>query len=98
MGLWLNAFLCSVCGFEEETFRHLFFECIIAWFVWSLCFAWLGVTLVSHNDPLLIFFQFRLCNVPQSVNDVWGAIWIAVISEVWKHRNNVIFKGGWLTV
>jgi len=49
---------------------------------------------MSHNDPLLIFFQFRLCNAPDSVNDVWGAILIVVISEMWKHRNNVIFKGG----
>jgi len=28
------------------------------------------------------------------VNEVWKVIWIAVINEIWKHRNKVIFKGG----
>jgi len=37
------------------------------------------------------FSQFRLINAP---SDVWGAVWIAVISELWKHRNNVIFNRG----
>jgi len=32
------------------------------------------------------------------VNDVWGAIWIAGVSEIWKYRNNVIFKGGIIDV
>jgi len=33
--------LCSLCGVDEEFCRHLFFECRIAWLVWSQCFAWL---------------------------------------------------------
>ena len=24
--------------------------------------------------------------------NVWGAVWIAVVSELWKHKNNVIFN------
>ena len=47
-----------------------------------------------HNDPLLNFFQFRINNAIDSVNDIWGAIWIVVVSEIWKHMNNVILKGG----
>jgi len=27
-----------------------------------------------------------------SVNDVWSAIWVRIVSEIWKHKNNVIFK------
>jgi len=53
----VKSLLCGLCGLEEETCRHLFFECIIVSSVWSLCFALLGVTLVSHNDPLLNFFS-----------------------------------------
>jgi len=44
---------------------------------------------VSHNVPLLNFSQFRLRNAS---GDVWGAVWIAVVSKLWKHRNNVIFN------
>jgi len=46
---------------------------------------------VSHNVPLLNFSQFRLINAS---SDVWGAVWIAVVSELWKHRNNIIFNRG----
>jgi len=40
------------------------------------------------------FFQFGVCNVSCLVNDFWRAIWVGVVSEIWKHRNNVIFKKG----
>jgi len=36
--------------------------------------------------------------VPTSVNEVWGVIWIAVVNEIWNHRNIVIFKGGVIDV
>jgi len=35
-----------------------------------------------------------MCCASDSVNDVWGAIWIVVVSKIWKHMNNFIFKGG----
>ncbi|XP_068477364.1 uncharacterized protein [Phaseolus vulgaris] len=28
------------------------------------------------------------------VNVVWNCVWIAVVSELWKHRNKHIFQGG----
>ena len=39
-------------------------------------------------------FEYVCDVVYESINDVWGAIWIVLVSEIWKHRNNVIFKGG----
>jgi len=53
---------------------------------------------VFHNVPLLNFSQFRMCNVLASVNEVWGVIWIAVVNEVRKHTNRVIFKRGVVNV
>jgi len=35
-----------------------------------------------------------MCNGSDSVNKVWGAIWVGVVSEIWKYRNNVIFNRG----
>jgi len=29
-----------------------------------------------------------------SVNSVLGSVWIAVVREIWNHRNKIIFKGG----
>ena len=93
-GIAVESPLCSLCRVEVESNNHLFFECIFAWLVWSRCFAWLGVQFVSHNDPLLNFSQFRLCNASALANEMWGVIWTTVVSELWKHRNNVIFNGG----
>jgi len=34
-----------------------------------------------------------MSSASESVNEVWGQFWIGVVSEIWKHMNNVIFKG-----
>jgi len=39
------------------------------------------------------YVQFRMSNALASMNEVWRVIWIAVVNEIWKHRNSVIFKG-----
>ena len=93
-GIAVESPFCSLCRVEVESNNHLFCECRFAWLVWSGCFAWLGVQFVSHNDPLLNFSQFRLCNASALASEMWGVIWIAVVSELWKHRNNAIFNGG----
>jgi len=67
--------------------------CSFSWLVWSHCFGF-GVSLVFHNDYVSKILQFRMSNVSCPVNDIWSAIWVGVVSEIWKHRNNVIFKRG----
>jgi len=34
-----------------------------------------------------------MSNTPTSLNEVWGGIWIAIVNEIWKYKNRVIFKG-----
>jgi len=29
-----------------------------------------------------------------SVNDVWSTIWVGVVTEIWNHRNFIIFNRG----
>jgi len=92
-GITIVSSMCSLCEVKEETSTHLFFECRFAWLLWNHCYVWLEVQSAFHNVLLLNFSQFRMCNVSASVNKVWRVIWMAVVNEVWKHRNNVIFKG-----
>ena len=85
--------VCCLCGKVYESPSHLFAVCVFAWRVWCLCFEWLGVSFVIHLDPMQNFIQFRLSQASVSVNDVWGAIWVGIVSEIWKHRNSVVFNG-----
>jgi len=27
-------------------------------------------------------------------NQIWKGMWVAIVGEIWKHRNGVIFKQG----
>ena len=71
--------LCSFCGKEEETCRHLFFDCSFAWQVWCKCFRWLGVLVVSHIEPKNNFDQFRMSLASEKVNSVWNMVWVGVL-------------------
>jgi len=35
-----------------------------------------------------------MCNASESVNAVWGTIWIVVVSEIWSLKDKIIIKGG----
>jgi len=91
-GVSVESSLCCLCGREEETYCHLFFDCSFAWKVWSFCFRCLGVSFVSHNDPLANFSQFRMNTCSESINDLWSTIWVGVVEEIWLHGNSIIFK------
>ena len=91
-GVLVESSLCCLCGKEEESHHHLFFACSFAWRVWCFCFKWLGVSFVSHIDPASNFVQFKLSMFSDSFNDVWSAIWVGVVGEIWIHRNSIIFN------
>jgi len=52
----------------------------------------LGVSFVSHNDPMSNFAQLRMNTSSDSINDVWSTIWVRVVGEIW--RNSIIFNRG----
>jgi len=47
-----------------------------------------------HHTFVSYFPQFNILEAPTSVNLILGSVWIAVVSEIWRHRNKHIFKGG----
>jgi len=73
---------------------NLFFNCNFAWRVWCLCYRWLGVLFVSHIEPESNFDLFRMSLSSESVNIVWNTIWIGAVSEIWNHRNYIVFQRG----
>ena len=93
-GVAIVSNLCCFCRVKVESTRHSFFECRVAWLVWNKCYARMGLTSVNHHDPVSHFSHFNLLNVLVKVNVVRGMVWIAVVGEIWKHRNKYIIKGG----
>jgi len=49
---------------------------------------------VDRVDPVSHFLQFNVLNAYAQLKAVWSSIWIAVVNEIWKHRNRHIFQGG----
>jgi len=86
--------LFCLCVEEEEESCHLFFVCSFVWHIWCLCFEWLEVSFVFHKDPKSNFAQFRMSQTSVSINDVWGTIWVDIVSKIWNLRNSVIFNSG----
>jgi len=93
-GIGIESNLCCLCRRYEESTNHLFCECRVAWLIWNLCYKWLGVRSVDFMDPRSHFEHFKILDAPTSINLIIGNVWIALISEIWRHRNNCLFKGG----
>ena len=49
---------------------------------------------MSHLEPKNNFDQFRMSLASEKVNSVWNMVWVGVVSEIWNHRDNFIFKRG----
>ena len=49
---------------------------------------------MAHNEPRFNFDRFRLILPSKTGFFVWNTIWIGVVSEIWSHRNTIIFKRG----
>jgi len=51
---------CVMCGEEEETYNHVFLKCKVAWRVWYMCNAWIGMSTTFHWDARVNFESFKL--------------------------------------
>ena len=49
---------------------------------------------VRHEGILSHFQSFCLLGPRQSVNKAWKGLWVVIVSEIWNHRNKVVFNGG----
>jgi hypothetical protein len=80
------------CG-NIETADHLFLGCNVFRQVWVLIFHWLGFSFVCPGNIKDHYTQFtRLAGLPRPSYSYLKVIWLASIWEIWKDRNNCIFK------
>ena len=45
-------------------------------------------------SPVSHFEQFKILDATTSVNLILDNVWIALVSEIWRHMNNCLFNGG----
>jgi hypothetical protein len=80
------------CGLIE-TSTHLFLHCFLFSSVWNHILQWLGIVTTLPHDVSEHFNQFQhLGGVSRSRQSILQIIWIASVWEIWKERNNRIFK------
>jgi len=53
---------------------------------------------VRHESTLVNFQSFCLLSQRHGVNRAWKGKWVTIVSEIWNHRNKVVFKGGLVDV
>jgi hypothetical protein len=95
----VDAQLCvGGCG-EVETSSHLLLHCTVFGAVWHYILRWLGLLAVLPGDANSHFHQFGfLGGVAKTRRAILQVIWFAVTWEIWKERNNRIFKNKFCSI
>jgi len=93
-GVQVKSNLCCLCRVLEESTSHLFFGCRVTWLAWNLCYVWLGVSSINILSPGSHIEQFKILDATTSVNLILGNVWIALVSEIWRHINIFLFNKG----
>jgi len=98
-----NLYLLDVIGFdaqlcvggcgEVETSAHLLLHCNVFGAVWNHIFRWIGVSTFMPCDASSLFYHFNFIGgAAKSRQFILQVIWFATVSEIWKERNNRVFK------
>ena len=91
-GVTMNSILCALCQTMNESCQHLFLECRYATSVWAMCYRWMSILFVQHNDLKTHFESFQLFQVSYNQNLVWKGVWTTIVRCISDHRNLVMFK------
>jgi len=93
-GVNIHNNFCPLCSKAEETMQHLFIGCKVAQKVWDNCDNWLDMSSVRHNDVVSHFRNFYAIGLGRKGNQVWKEVWVAIVNEIWTHRNEIVFQEG----
>jgi len=81
------------CDLVEST-PHLFLHCNIFISVWHLIYRWIGVLVTNPFYVPDHLHQFVYCGgIGKKRRSILQVIWYAAGWEIWKERNNRLFKG-----
>jgi len=72
--------VCPLCKKSEETAQHMFISC-------EICDRWIEISSVRQQTIVNHYQNFHLLGFNRNINTVWKGVWVAIVWEIWKHRN-----------
>ncbi|KAL8489405.1 hypothetical protein ACS0TY_025347 [Phlomoides rotata] len=87
-----NMNLCVFYNSRMKNAVHLFFECESAFYLWSSMYDWLGVKLITHNNPASHFLHHTDLLEGDDKAKFCTIIWIVIVWSMWNFKNEIIFQ------
>jgi hypothetical protein len=84
---------CVLCLREYEDINHIFFNCSVSIEVWSNIFRWLRLNLIHFVNICNHFNLFGTTLKGATNKRSRHLIWLATTWCLWRHRNNIVFRG-----
>jgi len=57
-----------------------------------MCDRWVNLTSINHNQIIESYQHFYLICQNAKQNEAWKGVWLVIGWEIWKHKNNIIFR------
>jgi hypothetical protein len=78
---------------EYEDINHIIFKCSVSIEVWSNIFRWLGLIPIPFVNICNHFTLFGNILKEAANKKSRHLIWLATTWSLWRHRNNIVFRG-----
>lgn len=91
-GVNLSQISCPMCNKFDEIVNHLFITYEVSQKIWDRCDIWVGNSSARHHFVVNHFQSFHVMNFNKKSSVVWKGVWIAIVWEIWKQRDEVVFN------
>lgn len=84
----IEVMCCPICGYEDETIEHLFFQCDRAKRIWKL-------SQLGRDFPIgqPVSFEVWLGDWMGDAPDKWAILeFICILWSIWCSRNDYVFR------
>ena len=71
----------------KRRFNIFFKSVVVAQWVCSMYFRWLGILLIQNKDLKTHFKNFHSGHMTALQNLVWKGMWATVVKGIWKQKN-----------
>lgn len=86
---------CPICQEEEETIKHLLWDCTAAREAWRFTSSPINYAF-RQNDTLASWIKRNISSKDWTVDHTaWGPRFAFMIWGLWKSRNKLVFNGIW---